>query len=182
MKLYVCNGHPQVGKTYFMDYCKKYIGLTCLCFSTIDPMKHLLEEVGWDGEKTQKARKALSEMKKILTEFNDYPFQISLKTAKDFAKSIENLGIGYNESEITVFIDCREPSEIKKFHDAGARAILITRPNMDSEHQDYSNDSDKNVNDFKYDIIIHNDGSKSDFEKKIRSFVKREKIYVCKWH
>ena len=52
---------------------------------------------------------------------------------------------------------------------------------MDLEHQDYSNDSDKNVNDFKYDIVIHNDGSKSDFEKKIRSFVKREKIYVCKW-
>lgn len=181
MKLYVCNGHPQVGKTFFMDYCKKYIGLTCMTFSTIDPIKQLLKEVGWDGEKTPKARKALSDIKKILTEFNNYPFTISLKIAKTFASSLENLGIGYTENEATIFIDCREPSEIEKFKQAGARTILITRPNMDLNHQEYSNESDIHVNDYDYDITINNNGSKTDFEKKIRSFVKREKIYVCKW-
>ena len=164
-----------------MDYCKKYIGLTCMTFSTIDPIKQLLKEVGWDGEKTPKARKALSDIKKILTEFNNYPFTISLKIAKTFASSLENLGIGYTEDEATIFIDCREPSEIEKFKQAGARTILITRPNMDLNHQEYSNESDIHVNDYDYDITINNNGSKTDFEKKIRSFVKREKIYVCKW-
>lgn len=165
-----------------MNYCKKYIGLTCLCFSTIDPMKHLLEEVGWNGDKTPKARKALSELKRVLTEFNDYPFIISLKTAENFKDSILNLNIGYASDDVTVFIDCREPIEIEKFHQAGARTILITRPNMDNQHQEYSNPSDKNVNDFKYDIVIKNNGSKEDFERKIRSFVKNEQIYVSKWN
>ena len=152
-----------------------------MTFSTIDPIKQLLKEVGWDGEKTPKARKALSDIKKILTEFNNYPFTISLKIAKTFASSLENLGIGYTENEATIFIDCREPSEIEKFKQAGARTILITRPNMDLNHREYSNETDIHVNDYDYDITINNNGSKTDFEKKIRSFVKREKIYVCKW-
>ena len=42
-------------------------------FSTVDKIKEIARDFGWDGEKTPKARKFLSDLKDVFTDWNDLP-------------------------------------------------------------------------------------------------------------
>lgn len=107
MKIIVVNGLPESGKTTFEKIIKKKLGHDCDIFSTIDPVKSKALEWGWDGIKTPENRKYLKWLKEIMTAWGDQIFEALMD--KIFKSSFYNIKL--------LFIDCREPDEIKRICD-----------------------------------------------------------------
>ena len=88
--------------------------------STIDYVKMRAKIFGWDGGKTPEDRRFLSDLKDALTRWKDIPYQ-------NMKERIE----GYRNAETPcdlLFIDCREPEEIKRFvEDFNALTMIVQR-------------------------------------------------------
>ena len=130
MKVTVINGAPTVGKDTFVTMCKDVYGSKrILNISTVDYVKDVAYELGWDGTKTPKNRKFLSDLKDLLTEWEDIPFIQTCQRIEswlDFA--CEEMGV--DEEEAVVFIHCREPDEIARFVECYDVVTLCIRRNM----------------------------------------------------
>ena len=126
--------------------------------STITPIKRLARVGGWDDDKSEKGRKLLSDLKRLFTEYNDYPLTTILN---DVAWCSENV-----ETEPIFFVHCREPNEIAKvtraFRDKSFRVatLLVKRPSLQGTV--YGNASDDNVEYYPYDVIFVNDKEGAD--------------------
>lgn len=172
MKCYVINGVGGCGKDTFVKLCKQHIrpGL-CLNISTIDIVKDLATACGWDGTKTPDNRAYLSELKQILTDYDDLPHKSILQKIKNFEEHLRNCGLSARCA--AVFIHCREPQEIAKLvRDLNASTILIRREAAESIEQ--SNSSDAGVFDYEYDYIIPNNGTIKDLDCWALNFVEME--------
>lgn len=168
MQIVVINGAPTVGKDAFVRLCQKHL-LWCGNFSTVDFVKEVAAICGWDGTKSAENRKFLSDLKDLLTEWNDIPYR---KVEKEI-NLYKNKALSYDFSsdDILCFIHCREPKEIKKFVDnMNAKTLLIRRPSVENVHQ--SNHADKQVLDYCYDYTIDNDGTLEELEMKALAFLK----------
>ena len=167
IKLVVVNGYPGSGKTTFETICKTIMGPYCRSRSTIDKVKSLAMRAGWDGKKTPEARKLLSDLKDLLTQFNDMPFRDIVSHLGYFEHELAQYGV---ESENALFfVDSREPEEIARFKkELDAITLLIRRPGDDTNQ---SNHADANVEDFEYDFVINNDGNITDLEQKAKDFL-----------
>ena len=78
-----------------------------------------------------------------------------------------------------VFIDCREPEEIKRLCDEfDAKSLLIRRES--AENKQTSNESDANVLNYNYDIIIDNNKSLRDLAFRAIDFVDEEGLNIKK--
>lgn len=174
MSIYVVNGAPGCGKTSFEENIKKIVGNnTCHILSTITPIKEIAKTVGWNGTKDLKSRKFLSDLKDLLTEWNDYPFRYICDEVARIKKEREEYGC--NPDFVVIFIDCREPQEIKKLcAELNAKSLLIRRAT--AENSETSNHADKEVLNYNYDIVIENDGDLRDFAIKAFEFVEKEKL------
>ena len=74
--LFIVNGRPGVGKTTFEKMVQQRVGeLNCTILSTVDFIKKIAEEAGWDGEKTPESRAYLSDLKDLFTKWLDAPFK-----------------------------------------------------------------------------------------------------------
>lgn len=173
MRVVVVNGYPLSGKDTFVNFCVHNLhllnkGVGCN-LSTIDAIKEIASSLGWDGLKTDKDRKFLSDLKKLLKEWNDIPYRsISMKIHHLYRMYIERQ---VPEDKIIFFIHTREPEEIKRFkEDFGAITLLIKRD--DNNNLEFSNESDKNVNNFNYDYVIENNAGLEELEKKAMDFLK----------
>lgn len=142
-RIIVINGTGGCGKDTFVSFVSKYSKV--YNFSSIDKVKEIATLIGWDGQKTEKDRKFLSDLKKLTTEYNDMAFN----SIKDAINNFKN-----NDNEI-MFIHIREPEEIKRVVDTfGAKTLLIKRKNYEIIT---SNISDASVENYDYDYIIYND-------------------------
>ena len=159
--IFVVNGAPGAGKTTFENYVKKIIGdNSCNILSTVDVVKRIASLCGWDGSKTPRNRKFLSDLKDLLTEWNDVPFKDIQARIQDITEEYGYYGADIKNTHI-FFVDCREPEEIKKLCERlGAKSILVTNHNKQLEAT--SNHADANVLNYNYDIIINNDGTLAD--------------------
>ena len=99
----VINGAGGVGKDTLCSMAKSAFKVNNI--STITPIKHIAKRCGWDGRKDDKARKFLSDLKKLCVEYNDYPTEWAYKIYLDFLNSDEDI----------LFVHIREPEEIEKF-------------------------------------------------------------------
>ena len=99
-KVIIINGTGGCGKDTFVSLVSKYAKV--YNFSSIDAVKELATIIGWDGTKSEKDRKFLSDLKRLTTEYNDFSFN-SIKNA--YEKFINS------DNEI-MFIHIREPEEI----------------------------------------------------------------------
>lgn len=130
--------------------------------STVDFAKKIAKECGWDGSKTLKNRKFLSDLKDLLTEWDDVPFKI----IKEYID--REYRLGFNS---IIFVDCREPQEIQKLKDAfNATTVLIRRPAI--EKNEISNHADSEVFNYNYDLTIWNNSDIIGLEKKAKEFIK----------
>lgn len=164
MKIYVVNGAPGAGKTTF-EKTVETLSYNCSIISTIDPIKERAFLFGWDGVKDAKGRKLLSDLKRAWVEYGDQPYTW-LEEIFKFAR--------YTRTD-AIFIDCREPEEIKEICKRfGAKSLLIRR--AAAENSETSNESDKNVLNYDYDIVIENNGSMYDLAIAAEEFVEKEKI------
>ena len=172
MKYYVVNGRAGSGKTSFEDLVMRYADVPSMNVSTIDFVKQVDYTCGWDGTKTPHNRKFLSDLKDLLTNWDDVPYKRVEKAVTDFNRGLKERG--YDTVNAIVFMDCREPIEIKKLKDRlGARTIFIDRKLEDYEP---SNHADAEVENFDYDITIDNNGDLHDLRLEVANFLKNENI------
>ena len=174
MKIYILNGKAGSGKTTFFklieEKCRNYV----YNYSTVDLVKKVAYGCGWDGSKTPENRKFLSDLKDLLTEWDDVPYKDCLKEIKRITSLADIYDVEHDDWAI--FIDCREPKEIQKFVDRlGAKTIFIDRK---IEDYNASNHADANVENFEYDIVIDNNRTLEDLAAVAMNFIKTEGIKI----
>lgn len=157
MKIFVINGTGGVGKDTFVRLVEEYV--TTYIFSMAEKAKQLAKEIGWDGTKTERNRKMLSDLKLIIDDYNDGNY----KYISESIKSLEN-------TNCAVFVMAREKKDIERFvNDFGAIKVLVVR---DSIKPITSNIADANVHEINYDCVINNNGTLIDLTYEALDFVK----------
>lgn len=164
-QVFIINGSGFSGKDAFIKMfecvlnCKKTLVLN---YSSVEKVKKLAEFAGWNGTKTEKDRKFLSDLKLLTTEYNDMAFNDMLETIEDFY----NLVPSFNK---VCFLHIREPEEIDRMaKKLSAKTILMKR---DSIEHITSNMADANVYNYDYDIVIENNGTLEELKEKAKLFV-----------
>lgn len=171
----IVNGKPESGKTTFEGLCISHLNRSEVAhghiLSSIDFVKKIYELLGWDGVKTQQARKHLSELKKIWIETSNGPINYVL----------HNVIEGFSEDEDhVIFVDVREESEIiamveafepLQSHDVRCTTLFINRP--DNEGIEYGNKSDDSVgqNMSLYNYVINNSSGLIEFCEMAELFI-----------
>lgn len=167
VQIVVVNGRPGCGKTTFEDLCHEELEDSS-SYSTIDFVKKIAKECGWDGSKTDKNRKFLSDLKDILTAWNDTPYESVIKEVGSIEQKLKDYYI--DDTDYLLFVDCREPDEITKFEKLNdAVSVIIRRP--DVEDTPTSNHADAEVMRHIYNYTIWNDGTIEDLKNKAISFI-----------
>ena len=173
VKVVVVNGRPGVGKTEFERLCAEQCNLSNRVdgfvpgyslrvdiTSTVDFVKEVARFCGWDGVKTLENRKFLSDLKDLLTEWNDVPYKMIVEHIKSLPVSQDWL----------VFVDCREPAEIQKLKERlNATTVLIRRESVESN--EVSNHADAEVFNYTYDLLIENNCDIIELENKAKRFI-----------
>lgn len=166
-KVVIINGKPQSGKDTFCKYAQGYCdddeSANTLIISSVDPLKDMLTQLGWDGTKTDKIRDMLMDMKQLWVQNQDGPTMFLFNNILEFHKACTG------EDNI-VFVHIREPEEIKKlvnaltgFESMGIDVIslLVIReggedtPNQLAETR--RSDDEALINSYEYDVTINND-------------------------
>ena len=147
--IFVINGSGGVGKDTFCNLVDKVSNGKCFSYSSVNVVKQVAQLCGWNGAKEERDRKFLSDLKDLLTEYNDLPFKDVCHQIDVFLKD------GFIE---ILFIHIREPKEIQKVVDKYPQVKTILISSMRVDHIT-SNHADAEVFNYEYDYIIHNDGS-----------------------
>ena len=157
------------GKSTFENYCYALNPLYVKIYSSIDGVKRIAQSCGWDGNKTDKDRIFLAELKQLLIKYNDYPTRDVEHFIMLMRHWMENRDL--DPENLVFFIDVREPSEIQKLvQRCGAETILVQRR---TDGPDLSvGDCARDIYNFTYDIYIDNDGTLEDLEHHAREFMK----------
>lgn len=163
-KVYVVNGENET----FINFLSKYIP-TLKC-SIVDLPKEAAKVFGWDGGKTEKDRRFLSDIMELSTKYNDAPFKDVLSLVTDFKNSKD-----FVEYEVLI-IDMQDPKDIARAVETfGAETILVRNPNAIKIK---SNHADRDVENYEYDYIIENNGTLEQLDSVARRFV--DEIILCK--
>ena len=184
VKVCVINGRPGCGKTTFESICHDFCDygrpgfsegrlLAVDICSTVDFVKEIALECGWDGTKTLENRRFLSDLKDLLTHWNDIPYKKILERTKQLSS-----WASYNYLDWILFVDCREPTEIQKLKERlNATTVLIRRDNV--EYDEVSNHADSDVFYYDYDLTIWNNSDIIELENEAKKFIeymKKEEV------
>lgn len=158
-KVFITSGNGGSGKDSFTSLINKYI--PTYKYSIIEKSKQAAKVLGWDGNtKTEKDRRFLSDIMDLSADYNDNPFKDVLSVVLDFKNNLI-------EAEV-LLVDMRDPKDITRAVGTfGAETILIRNPNVEPIK---SNHADANVENYKYDYIIENDGTIEQLDKIARVF------------
>ncbi len=162
----VINGRGGCGKDTICAIAGKYYPV--MNISSITPIKEIAMKAGWDGEKDAKARKLLSNLKQVLTEYNDLPHKYIMDELDKFMKGDEKF----------LFIHIREPEEIERFvKDASGKcntiSLLVKRITSDYSNEKLGNRSDDDVEKYEYDYtFINKANSVDDLKNDVKEFLK----------
>lgn len=157
----IINGTGGSGKDTFVKFCSEFAKVKNI--SSVDKVKEAAKVlVGWNGEKDEKTRKLLVDLKQLSIEYNDYPTIYVKEQYEEFKHSNDKY----------LFIHIREIEEIKKVKKIlDAKTMLIRNPRVGLIT---SNASDGNVYKYEYDYIIENDGTLDTLKQKAKSFVQKD--------
>ena len=167
MYVVVINGYPRTGKTTFTDICCEIAFPYGKNLSTVDFIKEIATLAGWDGTKDEKNRKFLSDLKKLMTDWNEVPMK---KLEDDMKDHMAELAFNdFDPGKAIFFVHCREPEEIQKLVDEfNAVTVIVCRDDVEEK---LSNDSDKNVELFPYDVMVKNNSSIQHLELAAKTFM-----------
>lgn len=161
----IVNGQGGVGKDAFCDAAAQVV--SCKAVSSIDAIKRIARKGGWAGEKTDSARKLLSDLKLAFSAYNDLPFEKMMLEVKRFVSM---------DDYCTLFVHIREPKEIEKFKKSASEfcpciTLLITRPQVERA---FGNMADDNVKNYSYDFTFVNDYENLQlFSENVAAFIRR---------
>lgn len=157
----ITNGSGTSGKDTFFEMLNSIRPNIAYKYSSIDLVKESAKVLGWNGGKTEKDRKFLSDLKLLTTAYNNAPFNDIKTIVKDFYEN-------KIETEL-LLIDIREPKNIEiAVKEFNAISLLIRR--KDALKID-SNMADANVENYNYDCIIDNDGTLEDLKNQAIIFM-----------
>ena len=176
----IINGMGTSGKSTFCSMCKDYAqGLDYSMpvyvkeLSTVDWVKDVATFCGWQGTKTEKDRKFLSDLKLALEAWDNSPVDSVLDTMKQ--------AIG-SPSHWIFFVNCREPRNIDQFKTLvkqrfnwPVKTVLVRNPNAKVIN---SNMADAQVENYVYDCYIQNSGTLDDLKDLAEDFTTQ---IVSKW-
>ncbi len=159
----VVNGSGGVGKDTLCSFAGEEYAAKSV--SSIDPIKKLAAKCGWDGEKNDKSRRFLAELKRVCAEYNDLPTKYLMEKYKEFI----------NSELCILFVHIREKNEIEKFKaGVGVRCVTLLVRRGEAE-KGWNNDADGNVEDYDYDYYYNNDlplpEAKDDFIKFLKKIL-----------
>lgn len=158
-KVFILNGSGGVGKDTFVSLVSKYI--PTIHFSSVTKVKEVAKVIGWNGGKTEKDRKFLSDLKLLCTAYNNMPLNSMKEKVSEFL----------NSDAKALFLDIREPNEIEiAKRTFKAETVLIKR---DSVKHITSNMADENVFNYQYDYVIENNGDMNDLDNAAKMFVNK---------
>lgn len=168
-QIFIINGSGGIGKDAFIEMVKLHTSnknIKVGNYSSVSKVKEIAKIIGWNGEKTEKDRKFLSDLKLLTIEYNDMPLNDMKRFADDFMNIIDK------DDMRILFLHIREPEEIakavNKFKEYDAKTILVKR---DSVKHITSNMADENVYNYSYDIVIDNSGTIEDLKEKAKYFL-----------
>ena len=175
-KIYVVNGAPGAGKDTFCKMVTKYHDEAyTYTVSTVDTVKEIAEMLGWNGEKTPKDRKFLSDLKDVLTEWREIPIRECIDAIDYWEFELKQHWLNPEDVGV-VFIMAREPSDIYVLtHLLGAKSLIVRR--TEAELAPTSNHADKEVLNYDYDIEINNNGTLKELMYEVIKFCNHEGIF-----
>lgn len=161
--LIVINGKGGVGKDTMVEELAKRWRVRNV--SSVDPIKEIARMCGWNGEKDNKSRKFLSDLKRVLIEYNDLPSRYLSSQCDKFATTDEHI----------MCIHIREEDQIRSFVSEAKLpciTVLVTR-NTHDINRVYGNVSDDMVDQYEYDIEFDNIGSIEESGERFRDIIKK---------
>lgn len=166
-QIIIINGRAGVGKDTFVEMVKvaalaahDSMGKNCpkiYNLSTITGVERIATQIGWNGEKDEKSRKLLSDLKDLLTQYNDFP-------VTELKREINGI-----QDNSVIFIHTREPAEIARLKEVlGAMTLLIKNSRVVLIT---SNHADRDAENYDYDLVIENEGTFGDLSEKASIFL-----------
>lgn len=161
-KIIIINGMGGSGKDSFVKACQN-IDPTIQNISSVNYVKQVAYELGWDGVKDTKGRRFLSDLKMALSAYNDAPFIMTIKDIEDYDKNA------------TIFVHIRESDDISKYkayfeHNGDIVTTVVI--NNSRVKPITSNLADADVYNSSYDWIIDNEGTLDDLAQSAEFFLK----------
>ena len=161
-QVFIINGRGGVGKDTICAITSDLYKVRNI--SSITPIVQIARFAGWNGEKTLAARKMLSQLKQVFTEFNDLSFTYCMNQYEEFLASDEEI----------LFVHIREPEEIARLQQSigkSCRTLLIRRD--DPKATVYGNRSDDSVEDYSYDLYFDNNIPLSELPRAVKKFFEK---------
>lgn len=158
-RVVIVNGSGGVGKDAFCRAVSRYA--ECSVRSSIDPIKTIAAQIGWDGGKSDRDRKFLADMKALSVAYNDFPMQ--------WMRGAVNAFHGYGDDDEILFLHIRESAEIERAaKEFDAVKVLVTNRRIPKIT---TNSADAGVNDCSYDYVVCNDGTVADLDAHAAEFL-----------
>ncbi len=145
----VINGRGGVGKDTLCEALKEDFVIRNV--SAITPIKNIAKQYGWNGEKDDKSRRFLAELKRVFADYNDLPTKYLIDEYCEFLKTEEQI----------LCVHIRENDQIAKFVSnvtTPCITMLVCR-NIEEHGKDYGNAADDGVDNYDYDYIFDNNDS-----------------------
>lgn len=160
-RVILLNGNGAVGKDTFVSMVKSIYPNT-FNLDSVGKVKQAAKILGWQGEKSEKARIFLSSLKKVTEDYSDF-------ITNDLADVI----CSYTAiaKDPIVFVHIREPHNIDALRNLTpyqSLAVLVLNTNTEDIT---SNPSDASVYDYAYDYIIDNSGTMNDLRDSAKTFL-----------
>ena len=156
----VINGGGGAGKDTLCDMAAKHFDVVNV--SSIDPIKRIARETGWNGEKDLRSRKFLADLKQLFTDYNDLPTRYLVEQYQRFAES---------DAEI-LCVHIRESDQIAKFVrevSLPCLTLLIRRDVISAHH--YGNQADDEVENYPYDAVFDNNAPEEESKCAFRRWI-----------
>ncbi|MBE5810418.1 MAG: hypothetical protein E7318_05710 [Clostridiales bacterium] len=171
----VINGKGGVGKDTFCSCAGRVF--RCKSISAITPIKQLASMCGWKGEKDNKSRKFLADLKQLLVWYNDLPNRYLIQEVNSFIK--ENVDI--------LFVHIREADQIAGFVDYMSSVriqcvtLLIRSSREGLADHVYGNVADDNAEEYVYDFCFENNCSLQELPDACITFLQRMLTEIDAW-
>lgn len=140
--------------------------------STIDCVKNIAKMFNWNGEKSEKDRKMLSDLKDLMMVYNDYPFKRITAQITDWLRYDKTRPNDMYDHSF-LFVHCREPKEIDRIKNQFPNdtfTLLVQNPKV---AKITGNHADKEVENYNYDFTVVNDSDLIALRKVAIDFYKK---------
>ena len=143
----VINGKGGTGKDTLCNSMEEKYKI--MNISAIEPIKDIARQHGWNGEKDDKSRRFLAELKRAFVNYNDLPTAYLKNKTDEFMEG---------DAEI-LFVHIREADQIEQYKQAISPnkciTLLVKRDAVDNRPL-YGNSADDDVNNYEYDFSFEN--------------------------